>query len=410
MPKSVYLSITMLLSVSLWDLIVLTPVFNPVTMPVFIAAWALLGLLLYRKQPEPFSLFNYTRFRKYYLWFFAGITLSVIPAYLSWNQDIFISIIVNRALIIYAFIPLLMYIKPNDREIIRALIYYTVVYMVVWLIQALLVPIPLTVPFLNWMSMGAPFEIDPTDFGKLLPGYTLITVLFYLQLQQFRNESTFKKLIPVLLVFGVLFLLQNRGTLFFATAVFMYVLLKLKSNYKPYLMLFFAAVGALLMVYTYDSWIALLTETTGQATDGDYNRWKALNFFLFDYSPDWLNYILGNGRLSFQTEAGVDTFLLSMDGYDQSDIGIIGFWSIYGLISVAVICILIFKVIRNSYFPFYLKALAFHMLLVPIAWNFVAADAMVLILFFYLYAYYSEANRIADEQSNDEKAAYIPQS
>ena len=410
MPKSVYLSITMLLSVSLWDLIVLTPVFNPVTMPVFIAAWALLGLLLYRKQPEPFSLFNYTRFRKYYLWFFAGITLSVIPAYLSWNQDIFISIIVNRALIIYAFIPLLMYIKPNDREIIRALIYYTVVYMVVWLIQALLVPIPLTVPFLNWMSMGAPFEIDPTDFGKLLPGYTLITVLFYLQLQQFRNESTFKKLIPVLLVFGVLFLLQNRGTLFFATAVFMYVLLKLKSNYKPYLMLFFAAVGALLMVYTYDSWIALLTETTGQATDSDYNRWKALNFFLFDYSPDWLNYILGNGRLSFQTEAGVDTFLLSMDGYDQSDIGIIGFWSIYGLISVAVICILIFKVIRNSYFPFYLKALAFHMLLVPIAWNFVAADAMVLILFFYLYAYYSEANRIADEQSNDEKAAYIPQS
>jgi hypothetical protein len=400
----------MLLSVSLWELIILSQVFNPVTVPVITAVWFMFGLFHYRNQPEAFSLFSYAAYRKYYGWFFAGIGLSIVPAYLNWNQDVFTSLIVNRGLVIYAFIPLLMIIKPTDREIVRALIYYSIVYMLVWVVQALLVPIPLTVPFLFAISSGAPFVIDPTDFGKLLPGYTLIVLLFYLQLQQFRQQSTFKKLLPVLLVFGVLFLLQNRGTLFFATAVFGLVLLQMKSNYKPYIMLFFAAVGVVVVVYTYDSWIALFAETAEQAGDGDYNRWKALSFFLFEYSPNWLSYILGNGRFSIQSEAGVDTYLLSVQGYDQSDIGIIGFWSIYGLLPVAVMYVMIAHVIRRNYFPFYLKALAFHMLLIPIAWNFTATDAMVLILFFYLYAYYSEASRIAEANVLHEEADYLPQS
>ena len=210
LPKSIYLFIAMLLAVSLWELIVLVPVFNPITLPVLIALWALFGFYYYRNQPEAYSLFNYSPYRKYYVWFYVGIVLSIVPAYLFWNQDFITSLIVNRGLIIYAFIPLLMIIKPTDQEILRALIYYTIIYMLVWLIQAVLVPIPLTVPFLNRMASGAPFEIDATDFGKLLPGYTLIVLLFYLQLQQFRDQSTLKKLVPVVMVFGVLFLLQNR--------------------------------------------------------------------------------------------------------------------------------------------------------------------------------------------------------
>jgi len=409
LPKSVYIMITMLLSISLWELLVLLPVINPVTVPVIMAVWFMFGLFHYRRQPGVYAVFSYASYRKYYLWFFAGIALSIIPAFINWNQDVLTSLIVNRGLIIYTFIPLLMFIKPTDRDIFHALIYYTIVYMVVWLVQALLVPIPLTVPFLLVLTSGAPFQIDPTDFGKLLPGYTLIVVLFYLLLHQFREKSTFVKLIPVLLVYGVLFLLQNRGVLFFATAVFGLVLLQTKSNYKPYIMLFFAAVGVLLVIYTYESWIALFVETTEQARDVDYNRWKALNFFLFDYSPNWLSYILGNGRLSIHSEAGVDTHWLSVQGYDQSDIGIIGFWSIYGLIPVAVIYGMIVHVIRRNFFPFHLKTLAYHMLLIPIAWNFTATDAMVLILFFYLYAYYAEANRIAQANVIHEETDNIPQ-
>lgn len=383
----------LLLGISFWELIPLVPVLNPVTVPVMLLVWALLGLVYYRKLPPVYALFDFSTYRKYYYWFYAGIGLSVFPAYFFWNQDFVTSLIVNRGLIIYAFIPVLFAIKPSDKEIMRAVIYFTVVYMVVWVVQAVLVPIPITVPFMEKMLGGAPFEIDPGDFGKLLPGYTLILLLVYLKFQQYRERSELRTLVPALVVFLLLFLLQNRGTLFFASGVMLYIVVSMKSAYKPYQLLGFALVGLVVIYLTAGSWLGLIEETRAQAGDMDYDRWKALDFFLTEYPPNPLTYLLGNGRLSFHTDAGANTRALSMAGYDQSDIGIIGFWSIYGLIPVAVIYTMVGTILMRAVYPFYLKALALHLLLIPIAWNFVSSDANVLVLVFYLFAYYAAAHR-----------------
>ena len=394
MAKSVYIVVMLLLGVSLWDLIPLAPVINPVTVPVLLALWAVFGLVHYRNQPHLYQLFEYSRYRRYYLWFFTGIALSVLPAYFFWSQDLLSSLIVNRGLIIYAFIPVLMVVKPTDRELIRGVIYYTVVYMLVWTVQALLMPIPITVPFLDRMMMGAPFEIDPGDFGKLLPGYTVMLLVLYLQFQRYYLLPTIRSLLPALLMFVIIFLLQNRGTLFFASGVLLFIFVTMKSAYKPYQLLGFGLLGLAILYLTAGSWIGLIEETRAQAGDMDYDRWKALSFFIFDFPPNALTYILGNGRFSFHSDAGANTVALSMAGFDQSDIGLIGFWSIYGVLPVGVIVLMMTRLLTQPVYPFYLKALALHVLLIPIAWNFVSYDAGTLVLVFYLFAYYAEAARV----------------
>lgn len=400
MPKSVYIFISLLLGINLWELIILNKIFNPVTIPVFIVIWAIFGFIYYRNQPEGFSKMDFSSYRKYFYWFVAGIVISVLPAYFFWGQSILTSLIVNRGLIIYIFIPVLFVVKPDDRDIIKAVIYFTAVYMLVWLVQALFVPIPLTVPFLVKVASGAPFKIDPTDFGVLLPGYTLMLLLLYLALQRFMENSSFKTLWPAAIMFFLIFLMQNRGTLFFSMAFVLYVLLKLKSRYKPFIVAGFVIVAFIFIYKTADSWIGLFEETKQQAGDMDYNRWKALDFFIFDFSPNRICDIFGNGRFSFHTDAGANTQNLMVEGYDQSDIGLIGFWSIYGIIPVIVIILMALTMIFKKEYPLYLKALSVHILVVPIAWNFAAADALVLILLFYLFAYYAETYKLISNEKD----------
>ncbi|MDX9747914.1 MAG: hypothetical protein RBT57_05380 [Paludibacter sp.] len=398
MSKSFYLFIALVLGVSFWELVPIAGIFNSSTVPVMMAVWMVVGVVYFRKLPETYDVFNFSSYRKYYYWLFAGIILSIIPAWFFWKHELWMSVLVNRGLIVYLFIPVLFRIKPTDKDIMRGIVYFAILYMLVWVIQAVLMPIPITMTYLTRVTLGGQFEVEPNEFGMLIPGYPAMLLLLYLMMQQFSENATLKTLIPMVVMYAVFFLLQNRGTLFFASGVMMYVLLMMKSKYKPYHLLLYTLVGIGVLVSTSDTWLALIQETQEQAADLDYNRWKALRHFVFEYSPNWLCYILGNGRFSFHTDAGANILALSIDGYDQTDIGIIGLWSVYGILPVMVIYTIVFRIIARRDFPFYMKALAFHMLMIPIAWNFISGDAMVLVLFIYLYAYYSESSKVMSEQ------------
>jgi hypothetical protein len=105
--------------------------------------------------------------------------------------------------------------------------------------------------------------------------------------------------------------------------------------------------------------------------------------------------ILGNGLLSANVPAGRVIQNLMDQGYYQYDNGLVGFWSQYGIIPLMVLYTLILIVLFRKQFPFYLKAIAAHILFVPVAWNFGTADIMIFVFLIYLFAYYSEMSRSA---------------
>ncbi len=220
MLKSGYLLITLILVVDCWDLTILDPVLNNKTNSVYALAWALLGFYWFRSRPGNFKIYNYKKYRKYFYWLIIGFALSIIPAYIFWNQDFITSLIVNRHLIWYIFLPLVLYIQPSEKEIIRTLVYYTVAYMTVWTIQAV-APYPLTTLLANKIELGrATFEIEETEFGHLLPGKSIMLILLYFKIQQFTENVRLKTFIPVAAMLSIFFILQNRGYSLFCSDSF----------------------------------------------------------------------------------------------------------------------------------------------------------------------------------------------
>lgn len=400
MSKSLFFFIALVLGINCWDMIILEPVFNDMTNPVFAVIWASIGFYWFRSRPGNVKVYGYLKYNKYFLWLIVGFSLSVVSAYTFWYQNLLTGIIVNRGLIWYIYIPLILYIQPTEKDIITAISYYTILYFILWVIQAI-TPYPIFTDLRNVIELGrARFELDKSDFGFLLPGYSLILILLYYRTQQLIESLTTEAAIKVFSLLVLFFLLQNRGALFFAVIVFGIAMFKLRSRYKIIILPIFGALLAGAYFYSADNWNALFQETIAQISDPDYNRWKSFYFFLFNYSPHWICNILGNGFLSANVQSG--NFIQEMmdQGYYQYDNGILGFWSQYGIIPLIVLYTVILYLLFQKRYPFYTKALAAHVLFIPIAWNFQTADIFIFILLIYLLAYYKENKKLSNQQNN----------
>ena len=298
--------------------------------------------------------------------------------------------IVNRRLIFYLFIPVLFHIQPSERDIIKSLSYFTVLYMSVWLYQVV-TPYPVTTSMEVAIEAGrGTFDRGSTDFGYLMPGYTLLLIPLYYRIQKLIEDVSLRTIFPVIIMTGILFLLQNRGTLFFAIIVLLFAFFRIRTKYRYFFIIFFIAVAAGAYIVTEKYWISFFNETSQQLSDPEYNRWKSLYYFLFHYSPHWLCYLFGNGYLSSRIDSGQFLIVLMNAGFYQADLGIIGFWSMYGMIPVLVIYAIVFRLLFFIAAPFYMKALAAHVLVVPICWGFSYYDMLLLVLMSYLAGYYSE--------------------
>lgn len=391
MSKTIFITVALVLSVNGWDLKILSSVINGNTAPVFAVLWMLAGYLRFIKPDGRTREFHPGNFSKYFYWLILGFSLSFVTAYLFWEQDLLTSLIVNRRLVFFLFMPMFFYIQPSEKEIIKSLGYYTLFYMTVWIAQALS-PYPITTSIETAIEAGrATFELDTTDFGHLLPGYAFMLVLLYYLIQKFIENVNLRTFLPAILMLGIFFLLQNRGTLFYAIIVFAFSFFLIQTKYKYF---FIFLLGALMLgayIITEEYWSFFVTETAEQIADPDYNRWKALYFFIFHYSPHWLCYVFGNGYLSAKIDSGQFIIAMMSNGFYQADLGIIGFWSMYGAIPVLVIYSIVFRILYNASSPFYLKALASHVLFVPIAWGFSYYDMLLLVIMVYLAGHYSYA-------------------
>lgn len=393
MSKTLYLFISIVLGINFWNLIIFEPYFNGVTNPVFAVIWALLGFIWFRTREGNAKTYHFGKYQKYFFWLIIGFSFSVLSANMFWNQDIGTGVIVNRFLVWYIYLPLFFYIQPSEKEIISAITYYTFIYFFIWLIQAV-TPYPLFTNLSAAIELGrGKFELAESDFGQLIPGYSIILFLLYYKTQQMTENPNLRYTLQVFMLLSFFFLLQNRGALFFAVLVFGYSLFRLRSGNKILILSLMIGVIALGYYYSASHWNALFQETIDQLNDPNTNRWRSFYLFLFDYSPHWLCNILGNGLLSANVPSGKVIQDLMDQGYYQYDNGLLGFWSQYGVIPLLVLYTVIFALLFRSRFPFYVKAIAAHILFIPIAWNFGTADILIFVLLIYLYAYYREQSK-----------------
>lgn len=92
-------------------------------------------------------------------------------------------------------------------------------------------------------------------------------------------------------------------------------------------------------------------ELTVSDMDKDNIRVGAMHVYLYEFWNHWICYFLGNGIAMYGTPFGQEVWKLWAQGYFQSDIGIVGTWSTYGIFYVLIFLSLPFRAILTRMTP-----------------------------------------------------------
>ena len=224
-------------------------------------------------------------------------------------------------------------------------------------------------------------------------------------MNEYIKNFSWKVFIEASLLLVFIFLYQNRSMLLGVVPLFIYSLFKFRSTSKIYILIVLSVLLILGVIYTSDIWIKLINTTQSNLNETDYNRWKSLAYYFYEYSNSWFCYIFGNGFPSGgNSMMGNVMWSNFTKGIFASDLGMIGMWVDYGLIPLIAIYSILASILKNTYYPMYLKFISLHIIFVPTIFHFWANPGIsFFVILIYLHAYYSELNRklIQDVSNTD---------
>ena len=297
-----------------------------------------LGYLLFSYVLFPERKFTYFSKRLIPFWLVViGIVLSVIPAWIFHNQSILQSVISYRAQFLWLVVPILLRLRPTLREVNHSCMIFTVALLILTILHSFMPSL-----FVHSLEEMEKIMAQEEADTYLLRGFSIPVIPLAIALQKLGQRFEMRDLLIVAFCFFCLFVQENRTSLF--ASIFMVGLIFLYSKYK-YRYVVMVAMGVLAGIFvwsTISTWMALIEETIMQVGDADYNRNKALLYFLSPLAnPSWATYIFGNGFLSAHASQLMATMMA--EGVYNSDVGYVGFWNQFGLLPIVGFFLLIIR-------------------------------------------------------------------
>lgn len=302
---------------------------------------------------------------------YMGIILSMLMAKIFYNQSFGQSIITYRFQLLMIAPLCLLRISPSQNEVIISLNYFVLIF-VVGLLCSYVAP--------------ALFAIDDPYSFHVLPGYILISLPLYFNLQKLTEKWETIRFVYWIALMTILILCQNRSVLFPAVLISGWMFLKIRSRFKPVLILMVFAIAAAGLFYSWDIFQELIDQTQRELADPKYNRNKAFVYFLYKYSPSVWCQIFGNGYLSSHATSLMQN--LMEYGVYNSDMGFIGYWNQFGVIPIMVFLYLYISGVVNKRIPLYLKCIAVQTLVCSFTLSYFAASSFMLFFVMYYYLYF----------------------
>lgn len=317
-------------------------------------------------------------------WILIGALISFIPAYRYYGQHLYYSFIVYRPFFGYFALFLLLSVKPTGQELKRALYTFSVIYLVTTLYVTFVSP--------SLVELQEEVEfIQKGDFVHMLSGLEFVEIAFIFALNDFlkQRRMSWPHLIWALVIFFIVFLPQNRTIIMASLVIVLVATFSSRSASRrlvaEVVMGFFAL--ALLVVaggYLMD----LITETTQQLSDPEYNRVKAFAYFT-SLPNGWMSIFWGNGFISGYVHPIMSQ--LMQDGIYYADMGLLGFWFLFGIIPVGAILYYVIRGLSRKH-SFLVRANAWFILVGSLTISFFLRFnySLWLCLFLYLSAYDAE--------------------
>ena len=266
-------------------------------------------------------------------WIMLGTALSFIPANLYYGQLYSRSFLTNRHMFMIWMVPVLYAVRPTLRELRQAFYAFAIVYFL------LALAVTFINPYMIPHSDSEPF-VEEGDFIHILPGIRLLVIALILAVNEVRKQQNIRNFLWVVFLFGVVFMVQNRTSLL-ASIIVIYMGIRRSTNAKGRLV--GTAVGILLAIlmaiYTATQWDYLIQQTIEELSDPEYNRNKAYAYMFSE--RDLVRYILGDGFISSYAHPLMPR--LQENGIFFSDVGMIGFWNQYGVVSTVALFVIFFR-------------------------------------------------------------------
>lgn len=345
MLKQFFLFFILLFSSRYFSMISIDPRFIKIS-TTFVCL-GILGFLLIKNK----LLIKHSYTQKFIIAFILLPFLSCFPAYLLHNQDLITSIKATLFNITYICFFLLFAIKAETKDIIKSFCILGCLWTIIQAIQQFTYP--------TYLFASRPDTLDTSiEIRNGIYRYAVIGTYFgvFLTFYCFEKILLKKNILHLLGFFlGLIGIYLTTTRQIIASVLLCLGIGLIKSKkIKPTSFFLFLIIGVILYQYS-DILFGEFIENT-QNVDEDYIRFQTFTFFGLEYSTSILSMILGNGQYSTKSSYGEEILKFQDFGMYQSDIGLVGLYSIYGIIYITNILILFYFLYRKrKYLDLYLQ-------------------------------------------------------
>lgn len=286
-------------------------------------------------------------FRMNYKWEVGLILLSLVTsmfmAYSAHNQNLQTTLIAQRFMYFYLFYYALHMLRIPDTDLEKIILYLALIYVLFYVIQYFAYPtIIFKVRVIEERGTVRIFQV----------GLSYMILAYFYVLNRSFDKLSFRGLGMLFLFFSVIILMGTRQLLFSMFLLTMLNILlsrKVKSKLMVILLAIFAAIPVVLMFQ--DIFTSIISLSKEQSLGFEENiRVLAGTFFLTDFFPNNLAYISGNGADSANSGYGMAVQMYKdVYGFYQSDVGIIGDFSKFGVLFLAGVFSILYRTLKTRF-------------------------------------------------------------
>jgi hypothetical protein len=264
------------------------------------------------------------------------------------NQGYLLSLWASGYMYFYLLYFLLHSIRIRPDELERLLVLMGIFFLFAYFFQYIIYP---TIIF------GVRAGVERGTVRIFLPGGSFAAFMFYFFLQKtFTSDKKFY-VILCLLYLAVPILQGTRSAianLLLGTLIFILFNKQVKSKMVVMTLMLIASV--LVFFIFQDIIMNLIHVSESQAAQEDDDiRVRSAKFFLYEFSPTKLNYWIGNGESHMAHAYGMRVYYYkAFYGFYQSDVGIIGEYSKYGILWIICVFLIARKLFISRIAPQYI--------------------------------------------------------
>lgn len=292
------------------------------------------------------------RFKKFVIGLIVIPLLGFIPAYILHGQGVFTSLLGANLNLGYFLFFFLFLIKAKEQQIVKIFCILGICWSCIELIQQFTYP---TYWFATrYDTYEKSIEIRNGIYRYCVIGYNFGLILLFYCFEKFMYEKKGKYLAGILMGLTGVYLLATRQTIAMSIiCLFVGLFIMKRISFRS---LVFVMIISIVVYANANALLGEFIEMT-EGIDEDYIRFLAYEFYGLTYNKgSLLAFLLGNG-----TPNPPSSYYQEIDNYEQSlglyraDIGLVGMYSLYGIIYVVMIlCFFIYVFKQRKYIDPYL--------------------------------------------------------